>query len=133
MQEKRGMATARVVNSFLKADFTARAPKRHGQVSPNAHQGTQPMAWGPTLRNSCKERATALRLYALPSPPQPAVKKANRRTRNVQPPCGYTPFHLHHNQWSSWRTAAQGACNRPAVARPLGFAATDGSTSGMGA
>jgi hypothetical protein len=47
MQEKRGMATARGINIFLKADFLARAPKRHGRVSPNAHQGTQPMAWGP--------------------------------------------------------------------------------------
>jgi hypothetical protein len=94
-----------------------------------------PSLWhgGPTLCNLCKEHATALRLYALPSPPQPAVKKANRRTRSMQPPCGYTPFHLHRNQRSRRRTAAQGACNRPAVARPLSFAATGGSTSGMGA
>jgi hypothetical protein len=49
------------------------------------------------------------------------VKKANRRTRSVQPPCGYSPFHLHRNQRSRRRTAAQGACNRPAVVRPLGF------------
>jgi hypothetical protein len=88
---------------------------------------------GSTLRNSHKERATALLLYALPSSPQPAVKKANRRTRNVQPPCGYMPFHLRRNQRSRRRTAAQGACTRPAVARPLSFAATGGSTSGMGA
>jgi hypothetical protein len=54
---------------FLKVDFPVRAPKRHGQVSPNAHKGTQPMAWGPTLRNSRKEHATALQLYALPSSP----------------------------------------------------------------
>jgi hypothetical protein len=40
---------------------------------------------------------TALRLCALPSSPQPAVKKVNRHTRSVQPPCGYTPFHLHRN------------------------------------
>jgi hypothetical protein len=115
--------------------FKGRFPrsKHHGQVSPNAHQSTQPMAWGPTLRNSRKERATALRLYALPSPPQPAVKKANRRTRSMQPPYGYTPFHLHHNQRSRRRTTTQGACNRPAVACPLSFAATGGSTSGMGA
>jgi hypothetical protein len=43
------------------------------------------------------------------------------------------PFRLHRNQRSRRRTAAQGACNRPAVAGPLRFAATDGSTSGMGA
>jgi hypothetical protein len=40
MREMRGMATARGVSPFLKADFPARATKRHGQVSPNAHQGT---------------------------------------------------------------------------------------------
>jgi hypothetical protein len=47
MEEKRGMATARGMSSFLKADFPARAPKHHGRVSPNAHQGIHPMAWGP--------------------------------------------------------------------------------------
>jgi hypothetical protein len=41
--------------------------------------------------SSHKERATALRLYALPSSPQPAVKKANCRTRSVQPPRGRAP------------------------------------------
>jgi hypothetical protein len=94
-----------------------------------------PSLWhgGPTLRNSRKECATALRLYALPSPPQPAVKKANRRTRSMLSPCGYTPFHLHRNQRSRRRTAAQGACNHPAVTRSLSFAGTGGSTSGMGA
>jgi hypothetical protein len=93
-----------------------------------------PSLWhgGPTLRNSHEERATALRLDALPSSPQLAVKKANRRTRNVQPPCGYTPFHLRRNQRSRRRTTTQGACNHPAVVRPLSFAATGGSTSGMG-
>jgi hypothetical protein len=133
MQEKRGMATAWGMNSFLMADFPARASKRHGQVSPMHTKAPNLWHGGPTLCNSHKERATALWLYALPYSPQPAVKKANRRTRNVQPPCGYTPFHLHRNQWSRRRTAAQGACNRPTVARPLSFAATGGSTSGMGA
>jgi hypothetical protein len=47
MQEMRGMATAQGVSPFLMADFPARAPKRPGQVPPNAHQGTQSMAWGP--------------------------------------------------------------------------------------
>jgi hypothetical protein len=105
---------------------TSRSPPMHTKAPSLWH-------WGPTLRNSRKEHATALRLYALPSSPQPAVKKANRRTRSVQPSCGYTPFHLHRNQRSRRQTTAQGACNRPAVARPLSFAATGGSTSGMGA
>jgi hypothetical protein len=47
-----------------------------------------------------KELATALRLFALLSSLQPVVKEANRRTRSVQPPYGYSPFHLHRNQRS---------------------------------
>jgi hypothetical protein len=39
MQEKRGMATARGTNSFLKADFLARAPKRHDQGLPRRASG----------------------------------------------------------------------------------------------
>jgi hypothetical protein len=39
MQEKRGMATARGMNSFLKADFPARARKRHGQGLPRRAPG----------------------------------------------------------------------------------------------
>jgi hypothetical protein len=71
--EKQGMAATRGMNPLLKADSPARAPKRHGRVSPNAHQGTHPMAWGPTphviqLSHWCEEgkslreeRATAPR------------------------------------------------------------------------
>jgi hypothetical protein len=141
------MATARGMNSFLKTDPLARAPKRHRQGLPNVRQGSYSTTWGsgPTCHTSGagpkrkegkpshRERATALRLHALPPSPQPAVKKANRRTRSVQPSCGYSPFHLHHNQRSKRRTATQGACNCPAVARPLSFAATSSPTSGMGA
>jgi hypothetical protein len=48
-----------------------------------------------------KERATALRLYALSSSPQPAVKNANRRTRSVQPPRGCVPPRLCCSQRSN--------------------------------
>jgi hypothetical protein len=48
------------------------------------------------------------------------------RTRSMQPPCSYTPFHLHHNQRSRRRTVAQGTCNRPAVIRPFTSTATSG-------
>ena len=44
----------------------------------------------------------------------------------MQPSCGYSPFHLHHNQRSRRRTAAQGACNRPAVMRLFVFTETSG-------
>jgi hypothetical protein len=48
-----------------------------------------------------KNRATALRLYALSSSPQPAVKKVNRRTRSVQPPHGCAPPRLRCSQRSN--------------------------------
>jgi hypothetical protein len=116
-----------------------------GKVSPDVRQGSHSMTWGQASHviqagpkheegeSSHNERATALRLHALPPLPQPAVTKANHRTRSVQPSCGYSPFHLHRNQRSRRRIAAQEACNRPAVARPLSFPATSGPTSGMGA
>ena len=140
------MATARGMSPFLKADFPARAPKHHGQGLPRCapgfpfyDMGARPHTLYKLARSAKKANRrtgsmqTALRLHTLLPSPQPAVKKANRRTRSVQPSCGYSPFHLHHNQRSRRRTAAQGACNRPAVARPLSFAATGGPTSGMGA
>jgi hypothetical protein len=34
MQEERGMATAREIDPFLKADFLTHAPKRQGQSLP---------------------------------------------------------------------------------------------------
>jgi hypothetical protein len=46
-----------------------------------------------------KEHATALRLYALPSPPQPAVKEAIHRTRSMQSPRGCAPPGLRCNRW----------------------------------
>jgi hypothetical protein len=143
--EKQDMAATRGVNPFLKTDFPTCAPKRHGQGLPRCAPGfpsydtgarphmSYKLARSAKKANRRTERATALRLYAFLSSPQPAVKKANRRTRCVQLPCGYTPFHLHCNQRSRRRTATQGACNRPTVVRPLGFTAANGPTSGMGA
>jgi hypothetical protein len=108
------MATTRGMNSFLKADFLARAPKHHGQGLPRRAPGFPfyDMGPGPTChtsgvgpkreegKSSHRERATALRLHVFPPSPQPAIKKANRRTRSAQPSCGYLTFHLHHNQRS---------------------------------
>jgi hypothetical protein len=133
------------MDSFLKADFLARAPKRHGQGLPRHAPGFPFYDMGARLRMSYKLARSA--------------KKVNHRTGSMQPPCGYTPFHLCRsqwsrrrtaaqgacnrpadtslpsspNQWSRRQTAAQGACNRPAVVCPLSFAATSGPTSGMGA
>jgi hypothetical protein len=46
-----------------------------------------------------KKRATVLRLFALPSSPQPMVKEANRHTRSMQPPHGCVPPQLRCNRW----------------------------------
>jgi hypothetical protein len=55
-----------------------------------------------------------------------STKKAHHHTRSVQLPRGYVPLHFLGNQRSGRRTAAQGACNRPAVVRPFIFAETSG-------
>jgi hypothetical protein len=48
-----------------------------------------------------KERATAPRLCAPSSSPQPTVKRTNRRTRSVQSPRGCAPPRLRRNQRSN--------------------------------
>jgi hypothetical protein len=102
------MATARGMSPFLKGDFPARAPKRHGQGLPRCAPGFPFYDMGARPHTSYKlaRRAkkanrrtgsvrTALRLHALPPSPQPAVKKANRRTRSMQPSHGCAPPQLH--------------------------------------
>jgi hypothetical protein len=111
--KKQDMAATRRVDPFLKADFPARAPKHHEQGLPQCAPGFPSYDMGARPHMSYKlARST---------------KKANRRTRSVQLPCGYTPFHLRRNQRSRRQTAAQGVCNRPAVVRPLGFSANQWS------
>jgi hypothetical protein len=80
------MATARGMSPLLKADFPARAPKRHGQGLPRCAPGFPFYDMGARPHTSYKLARSA--------------KKANRRTGSVQPSCGYSPFHLHHNQRS---------------------------------
>jgi hypothetical protein len=142
--EKQDMAATRGMNPFLKADFPARAPKRHEQGLPRCaprfpsyDTGARPhmsykLARSAKKANRRTRSAQPPRGCAPPSSsPQPTVKKANRRTRSVQPPRSCAPLHLRRNQRSRGRTATQGVCNRPAAVRPLGFAATSGPTSGM--
>jgi hypothetical protein len=135
------MAATRGMNPFLKEDFPTHAPKRHGQSLPRCAPGFPSYDMGTRPHMSYKLARSA--------------KKANRRTRSVQPPHGCVPLHLCRNQRSRRRTTAQGVCNRPpssspqlAVKKancrarnvqppcgcaPLGFAATGAPTSGMGA
>jgi hypothetical protein len=106
------MATAWEIDPFLKADFPIRASKRHGQSLPRRAPGFPPYDMGASPHTS----------YRLTR----STKKANHRTRSVQLPRGYAPLHFRGNQQSGRRTAAQGACNRPAVMRPFIFAETSG-------
>jgi hypothetical protein len=106
------MAATRGVNPLLKADFPARAPKRHGQGLPRCAPGFPSYDTGARPHMSYKLARSA--------------KKANRRTRSMPPPRGSMPLHLRRNQRSRRRTAAQGACNRPAVICPFISAATSG-------
>jgi hypothetical protein len=106
------MATAREIDPFLKADLPARASKRHGQSLPRRAPGSPPYDTG--ARPHMSYRLTR------------STKKANHRTRSVQLLRNYAPLHLQSNQRSGRRTAAQGACNRPAVKRSLIFVETSG-------
>jgi hypothetical protein len=90
--EKQDMAATRGMNPFLKADFPARAPKRHGQGLPRCAPGFPSYDTGARPHMSYKLARSA--------------KKANRHTRNVQPPRGCAPLHLRRNQWSRSRTTA---------------------------
>jgi hypothetical protein len=106
------MATARGIDPFLKADLLTRTPKRHGQSLRRRAPGFPPYDTGARSHMSYKLTQNA--------------KMANRRTRSMQPPRGYTPSHPRRNQRSKRRTAMQEACNRTAVVHPFSFVATNG-------
>jgi hypothetical protein len=142
-KRERGMATAREIDPFLKADFPTRVPKHHRQSLSRRAPGFPPYDTGARphmsyrLTRSTKKANHRTRSVQLPhryAPLhfswQPAVRKTNCRTRSMQPPRGYAPLHLRRNQRSKRRTATQEAYNRLAVVRPLSFAATGGPTWG---
>jgi hypothetical protein len=85
-----------------------------GKVSSGARQGVPPYDTG--ARPHMSYRLTQ--------------SEENRRVRSMQPPRGYAPLHFRRNQRSGRRTAARGACNRPAVIHPFIFATTGGPTWG---
>jgi hypothetical protein len=76
------------------------------QAGPKREEGVPPH----------KERATTPWLCAPSSSSQPAVKKANRRTRSVQPPRGCAPLRPRCNQWSNFWHGGPGhmSCTRRA-------------------
>jgi hypothetical protein len=98
------MATAWEVDPFLKADLPTRTSKRHGRSLPRRALGFPPY-------DTCA---------------RPHMSYSLTRRRSVQLPRGYAPLHFRGNQRSRRRTAAQGACNRPAVKRPFIFTITSG-------
>jgi hypothetical protein len=120
--EKHVMATTRGMNPPFKGRLPRSRLETSREVSPDAHRGIHPMSWGPgpishiagTLVFECEEG----------KPP---------RKERATSPVVVRPLHLRHDQRSRRRTATQGVCYRPAVVRPLVFAATSGPTSGMGA
>jgi hypothetical protein len=95
---------------LFKGRFPHSRPKHHGQGLPRCAPGFPLYDMGARPHTSCKLARSA--------------EKANRRIGSVQPPCGYTPFHLRRNQRSRRRIVAQGACNHPAVTRPSIFTTT---------
>jgi hypothetical protein len=97
--EKQDMAATRRVNPFLKADFPARALKRHGQGLPRCAPGSPSYDMGARPHMSYKLARSA--------------KKANRRTRSVQPPCGYTPVGVLRPGGPSGRRVSVAACPGP--------------------
>jgi hypothetical protein len=58
------------------------------------------------------KHVTAPRLYALSSSPKPAVEKADRHARSVQPHRGCAPFQLRCNRRSSMGARSHMSCNQ---------------------
>jgi hypothetical protein len=104
MQEKRGMATTREIDPFLKEDLPTRAPEASQAKSPRRTPRFPPYDTGA----------------------RPPMSYRLTRRRSVQLPHSYAPLHFRKNQRPGRQTAAQGACNRPAVKRSLIFAETSG-------
>jgi hypothetical protein len=115
-----------------------------GKVSPDAHQGSHPMTRGPGLKchtnwpEARRRRIVAQGACNCPAVLRPFIFAATSGLEDEPPhkerttaPRLCAPFHLRRNQRSRRRTDAQGACDRPAVMCPLGFAAASGPTSGM--
>jgi hypothetical protein len=125
MREEQGMATAREIGPFLKADLPTRAPKHHGQSLPRRSPGFLPYGIGAkpphVIQTDSKHEqgepphkghATASRLSAPLSSPKPAVERGNHHVGSMQPPRGYTPPQLHCNWRSNVETQTHMSYNR---------------------
>jgi hypothetical protein len=109
------MATAREINPFLKTDLPTRTPKRHGQSLHRRAPGFPPYDTGAGSHMSyelTRNAEKANRRTRSMSSPKPAVKKADRHARSVQPHRGRAPFQLRCNRWSSMGVRSHMSRNR---------------------
>jgi hypothetical protein len=120
-----GMATARGIDPFLKADLLTRTPKRHGQSLHRRVLGFSPSDAGAGSHTSCeltrngRSQITAHNacncpavISVPPSSPKPAVKRTDRHAGSMQPHRGCAPFRLRRIQWTSMEARAHMSCNR---------------------
>jgi hypothetical protein len=119
------MSTARGIDPFLKAALPTRIPKRHGKSLHQRAPGFPPCDTRAGSHMSCeltrnRRSQTAAReagnrpaVISTPqSSPKPAVERADRYARGVQPHHGCAPFRLHRIRWDSVKARAHISCNR---------------------
>jgi hypothetical protein len=121
------MATTRGVDPFLKADLLTCTPKRHEQSLHQRAPGFPPYDTGAGSHTSCELTQTRRRqttaceacnrpaVISIPSSsPKPAVERAERHARSMQPHHGCAPFRLRRIRWPSMEARAHMSCNRRA-------------------
>jgi hypothetical protein len=124
-EECEGMATARGIDPFLKADLPTRTPKRHEQSLHRRAPGFSPPDAGAGSHTSCeltrnRRRQTVAReacnsptvISIPPSSPKPAGERADRHARDMQQHHGCAPFRLRRIRRSSMEARAHMSCNR---------------------
>jgi hypothetical protein len=124
-EECEGMATARGIDPFLKADLLTRTPKRHGQNLHRRALGFSPSDAGAGPHTSCEltrngrsqiaahEACNRLAVISIPpSSSRPAVERADHHAGSMQPHHGCAPFRLRRIRQSSMEARAHRSCNR---------------------
>jgi hypothetical protein len=124
-EECEGMATARGIDPFLKADLLTRTPKRYEQSLHRRAPGFSPSDAGAGSHTSCELTRNGRSQIAVheacnrpavisvpPSSPKPAVERADRHAGSTQPHHSCAPFHLRRIQRSSMKARTHLSCNR---------------------
>jgi hypothetical protein len=120
-----GMATARGIDPFLKADLLTRTPKHHGQSLHQRAPGFSPSDAEAGSHTSCELTRNGRSQIAAheafnrpevisipPSSSKPAVERADRHAGSMQPHHGCAPFRLRRIRRSSMEARAHMSCNR---------------------